>query len=94
MIVAVATVTTVEIEPFVTAEIGVGILRQSQALEIAEEATAVNHVGIDGLALGWIIPGTASESNDPRRARACAVVVVGFPGSKMIEVLAPISMRK
>lgn len=51
MTVAVATVTAVEVETLVMVETGVGILRQSQALEIADEATDVSHVGIDGLAL-------------------------------------------
>lgn len=46
-----ATVATVEIESLVTVEVGVGIFRQSQALEMAEEATDVSQVGIGGLAL-------------------------------------------
>lgn len=88
VIVAVVTVTTVEDETLVTVDVGVGILRQSQALEMAEEATDVSQVGIGGLALRWMISGTASAltSTGPRRTLAGAVVAGGFPGSKMTEV--------
>lgn len=51
MTVVVATFTIVEVETLVTVEVGVGMLRQSQALEMAEEATDVSHMGIDGLTL-------------------------------------------
>ena len=40
-----------EVETLITVEVGVGMLRQSQALEMAEEATDVSHVGVDGSAL-------------------------------------------
>ena len=95
MIVAVVTVTTVEDETLVTVDVGVGMLRQSQALEMAEEATDVSQVGIGGLALRWMISGTASAltSTGPRRTLAGAVVAGGFPGSKMTEVLPLISIE-
>lgn len=51
MTVAVDTIATVEVETLVTVEVGVGMLRQSQALEISEEATDGSQVGIGGLAL-------------------------------------------
>lgn len=50
MIVAVTTVATAEVETLVTVEVGVGMLRQSQALEMAEDATDVSQIGIAGLA--------------------------------------------
>ena len=51
MTVTVATVPTVEVETFVTVEVGLGMFRQSQALEISDEATEDSHVGIGGLEL-------------------------------------------
>ena len=51
MTVTVATVATVEVENLVTVEVGVGMLRQSQALEISDKATDGSHEGIGGLAL-------------------------------------------
>lgn len=92
-IVAVATVTTVDVETLITVEAGVGILRQSQALEMAEEATDVSHVGTGGLALRGRFHGSAFASAGPRRARACTIAAGGFPGSKITEVLALISMK-
>lgn len=70
-------------------EVGVGILRQSQALEMAEEATDVSQLGIGGSALRRMISKAPSAlaSIGPRRARAGAVVVGGFPDSKITEVL-------
>ena len=50
MTVMVATAATVEVETWLMDEVAVGILRQSQALEMAEEATDVSQVGICGLA--------------------------------------------
>lgn len=50
VIVAVTTVATAEVETLVTVEVGVGMLRQSQALEMAEDATDVSQIGIAGLA--------------------------------------------
>ncbi len=49
--VTVATIPTVEVETFVTMEVGVGMFRQSQALENSDEATDGSHVGIGGLEL-------------------------------------------
>ena len=49
--VAVDTIVTVEVKTLVTVEVGVGMLRQLQALEISEEATDGSQVGIGGLAL-------------------------------------------
>ena len=48
MTVVLATIVTVEVEISVTVEVGTGMLRQSQALEIAEEATDVSQVGTNG----------------------------------------------
>ena len=93
MTVVVATSTIVDVETLVTVEVGVGMLRQSQALEMAEEATDVSHVGIGGLALRRLISGADSMSTGPRRARVCAVAAGGFPGSKMTEVLASVTMK-
>ena len=50
MTVMVATKATVEVEIWFTVDVGVGMLRQSQALEMAEEATDVSQVGVCGLA--------------------------------------------
>ena len=49
MTVKVATTATVEVEIWFTVEVGVGMLRQSQALEMAVGATDVSQVGICGL---------------------------------------------
>ena len=46
-----ATVATVDVEILVTVEVGVGMLRHSHALEMAEEATDVSQVGVGGLTL-------------------------------------------
>ena len=46
----VATTATVEVEIWFMVDVGVGTLRQSQALEMAEEATDVSQAGICGLA--------------------------------------------
>lgn len=82
------TTATVDVETLVTVEVGVAILRQSQALEIAEGATAVSQVGIGGLALRSMTSGSESalKSTGPRRARAFWVVAGGFPGTKITEV--------
>ena len=48
---AVATTVTVEVEVRVVMSVGVGMLRQSQALEMAEEPANVSEVGTGGLAL-------------------------------------------
>ena len=60
------------------------MLRQSQALEMAEEATDVSQVGV---------PESASSARGARRARAAFVVAGGFPGLKIAEVLRPISVK-
>ena len=46
----VATTATVEVDICLMVDVGVGMLRQSQALEMEEEATDVSQVGICGLA--------------------------------------------
>lgn len=91
----VVTVVTVEVETEVIVEVGVGTLRQSHALEMAEVATAVNQVGIGGLALRRRISDTESAltPTGPRRIRTGAVVAGGFPGSKITEVLPLVSIR-
>ena len=50
MAVMVAITATVEVEIWFMVDVGVGIPRQSQALEMAEEATDVSQVGVCGLA--------------------------------------------
>ena len=64
------------------------MLRQSQALEMAEEATDVSQVGIGGWTLRSLTSRTMSAliSSGSRRARALLVVAVGFPGKKTTEV--------
>ena len=49
MTVTLVTIVTVEVEIRFIVDVGVGMLRQSQALEMAEEATDVSQVGICGL---------------------------------------------
>ena len=95
MAVAVTTLETVEVETLVTVEVGVGMLRQSQALEMAEEATDFSQGGISGLALRSMSSGAASAltSIGPRRALAGTVVAGGFPGSKIAEVLSLIEIK-
>lgn len=80
-----ATAETIEVEHSVTVEVGVGMLRQSQEIEMAEEATNVSQVGMDCLALRWM--SSAFTSTVPRRALAGAVITGEFPGSKMTDVL-------
>ena len=91
----VVTTVTVEVETEAIVEVGIGMLRQSHALEMAEVATAVSQVGIDCVALRRRISGTASAltSTGPRRIRIGAVVAEGFPGSKITEVLPLVSIR-
>ena len=50
MTVLVVTTATVKVEIWFMVDVGIGMLRQSQALEMAEEATDVSHVGTFGLA--------------------------------------------
>ena len=80
---------TVDVEIWLMVDVGVGMLRQSQALEMAEEATDVSQVGICGLASRSMTSATAFACTltDPRRARAGAVVAGGLPGTKMTDVL-------
>ena len=69
--------------------------RQSQALEMAPEATDVNHVGIGGLTFRSWISGTVSTltSTVPRRTRPFPEGLGLFPGSKTTEVLSFIGIK-
>ena len=51
MTVTLVTMVTVEVEIWFIVDVGFGMLRQSQALEMAEEATDVSQVGICGSTL-------------------------------------------
>lgn len=75
---------TVKVDDFVSVVVGVGILRQSQALEMAEEARDVSQVGVAT---------SASSARGALRARTAFKVAGGFPRLKIGEVLRPISVR-
>lgn len=84
IIVTVTTRATVKVDDLVSVVVGLGILRQSQALETVEEARDVSQVGV---AI------SASSARAALRARTAFIVAGGFPRLKIAEVLRPISMR-